>query len=89
MNNTSILKNHQYSTCIESYIECIMVCKIRCTECINMRVKPKIKCLLRYIRMCKDCANMCRITCMMVYRGSECVKQMCNMCTDMCETGVQ
>ncbi len=37
MNNTttSMLKNQQYSTCIESCNECAMACEACCTECMT------------------------------------------------------
>ena len=33
---TSMLKNQQYSTCIESCNECMMACEACCTECMTM-----------------------------------------------------
>ena len=33
---TSMLKNQQYSTCIESCNECMMACETCCTECMTM-----------------------------------------------------
>ena len=42
MNNitTSMLKNQQYSTCIESCNECAMACEACCTECMTCQI-PK------------------------------------------------
>ena len=41
--------------------------------------------MARCMMMCRDCADMCRMASMIMCRGSENVKQMCNMCADMCE----
>jgi hypothetical protein len=39
----------------------------------------------RCMMMCRDCVDMYRMAFMMRGRGSEYVKQMCNMCADMCD----
>jgi len=41
--------------------------------------------MTRCIMMSRDCADMCRMASTMMCRGSEYVRQMCNMCADMCD----
>lgn len=78
--NTSILKNQQYQTCIDAGNNCAEGCEACCTECMSNTEMAGM--MGRCMMMCRDCADMCR---MMMARGSEYVKQMCNMCADMCE----
>ena len=91
---TSMLKNQQYSTCIESDNECMMACElVNLTECMTMmssssgnnQQQMMNMNMARCMMMCRDCADMCRMASMMMCRGSEYVKQMCEMCADMCE----
>ncbi|MGN6628615.1 MAG: hypothetical protein ACTHKJ_01945, partial [Candidatus Nitrosocosmicus sp.] len=90
MNKTSsMLKNQQYSTCIESCNECMMACEACCTECLTMMSSSSnnqqmmnMNMMARCVMMCRDCADACRMASMMMCRGSEYVKQMCEMCAD-------
>lgn len=62
-------------------------CEACCTACLSDA--NNVSMMTRCIMMCRDCADMCMMTSTMMCRGSEYVRQMCNMCADMCRACAQ
>ena len=90
MNNTTIsmLKNQQYSGCIESCNECMMACEACCTECMTTSNTQMAGMMGRCMMMCRDCADMCRMASMMMCRGSE-YQSRCATCAPTCARHAQ
>jgi hypothetical protein len=84
-NKTNIVKlqNPTYQTCIDACNRCCECCEACCTACLMD--KNMVGMMTRCIMMMRDCMDMCMMASCFMSRGSENVKQICNMCADMCE----
>jgi hypothetical protein len=77
------LQNPTYQTCIDACNRCCECCEACCTACLMD--KNMVGMTTRCIMMMRDCMDMCMMASCFMSRGSENVKQICNMCADMCE----
>ena len=77
------LQNPTYQTSIDACNRCCECCEACCTACLMD--KNMVSMTTRCIMMMRDCMDMCMMASCFMSRGSENVKQVCNMCADMCE----
>ena len=80
--NTSLI-NQKNQTCIDTCNECAMMCEACFTACMSNTEMAGM--MGRCMMMCRDCATMRTMAAMMMARGSEYSKQMCEMCAMVCD----
>ena len=78
-----MLKNQKYQTCVDACCNCMEASEACCTACMNdmQNVGKMTRCMM----MMRDCSAMCIMCAQCMCRGSEYVKQMCNMCAEICD----
>jgi len=80
---TAKLQNPKYQTCVDSCNNCCESCEACCTACLMDQ--KNVGMTTRCIMIMRDCMDMCITASCFMSRGSENVKQVCNMCADVCE----
>ncbi len=76
--NTTKLQNPKYQTCVDACNNCCESCEACCTACLMDQ--KNVNMTTRCIMMMRDCMDVCMTASCFMSRGSENVKQICNIC---------
>src|SRR5918998_6233983 len=81
--STNWLQNSKYQSCIDACNACAESCELCATSCLR---EEDVKMLSRCIQLDRDCATICWTASTYGQRQRiMCVKQICNICTELCD----
>ena len=81
-----ILLNQKYQECIEACNVCSESCEFCATSCLR---EQNVKMLERCIQLNRECASTCYNASQIMSMDGEFVKQICNVCTAICDACAQ
>lgn len=73
---------HTYRACIEACLNCAAICNHCAFSCTQ---EEDVKMMARCIQLDMECAAICYATAQLMSLGSEKAKDVCRLCTDLCE----
>ena len=76
------MAHQQYKSCVDACNACADACDHCSTACLQ---ESDVKSMARCIALDIDCAAICRLAAGYMSRGSECAKQVCTLCAEVCE----
>jgi hypothetical protein len=73
---------HTYKNCIEACLKCAAICNHCASSCAH---EEEIKMMAKCIQLDMECAAICYASAQMMSLGSESVKEICRVCSVVCE----
>jgi hypothetical protein len=75
------MSTSQYSSCMQACCACIISCEVCASSCFKEDVITMTTC----IQLNRDCADMCRLTEVMMARESGLIDELCRLCAIICQ----
>lgn len=76
------MAHEKYQSCIDACYSCATMCDHCAAACL---AENDVKMMARCIALDMDCAQICRMAASYMARGSEFVKDLCNLCAQVCQ----
>ena len=76
------MAHQMYQACIEACNACATACDHCASACLH---EQDVKAMARCIALDVDCAAVCRLAAGYMARGSECAKDLCRLCAQVCQ----
>ena len=77
------MPHEQFKSCIDACFACAEACDHCAASCLQ---EKDVKAMARCIALDIDCAEICRLAAGYMSRGSECARDLCALCAQVCET---
>ena len=76
------MPHEQFKSCIDACNRCAEACDHCAASCLR---EPDVKAMTRCIALDVDCAQICRLAAGYMSRASECARDLCALCAEVCE----
>jgi hypothetical protein len=83
MNPATLRIENDLQTCIDSCLQCLVVCELCATACLE---DEDSQAMTRCVRLNRICAALCELTARVIARRSDLMRQVCALCVLACRS---